>query len=49
MLKMDEISPGEMAMFMLHTLLASGEDQVAGLWKARVALLAKTIPGTLRQ
>jgi hypothetical protein len=24
--KVDEMSPGELTMFMLHTLLASGED-----------------------
>ena len=46
--RMDEISPGEMAMFVLHTLLTSGEDQVSGLWKAPLELLAKTEGGTPR-
>ena len=43
---MDEMSPGELVMFMLHTLLASGEDQVPTLWKALVALMTKTEGGT---
>ena len=43
---MDEMSHGELVMFMLHTLLASGEDQVPTLWKALVALMTKTEGGT---
>ena len=44
--RMDEMSPGELTMFMMRTLLDSGEDQVDGLWKAQAALLAKTEGGT---
>ena len=33
-------------MFMLHTLLASGEDKLEGLWEAQAALLDETEGGT---
>ena len=44
--RMEEMSPGELAMFMLHTLLASGEDKLEGLWEAQAALLDETEGGT---
>ena len=44
--RMEEMSPGELTMLMLHTLLASGEDKLDGLWKAQAALLAETEGGT---
>ena len=40
--RMEEMSPGELTMIMLHTLLASGEDKLDGLWKAQATLLADT-------
>ena len=43
---MEEMSPGELTMFMLHTLLASGEDRLDGIWKAQATLLVDTDGGT---
>jgi hypothetical protein len=43
---MEGMSPGELTMFMLHTLLASGEDKLDGIWKAQATLLADTDGGT---
>ena len=44
--RMEEMSPGELTMFMLHTLLASGEDRLDGIWKAQATLLVDTDGGT---
>ena len=44
--RMEEMLPGELTMFMLHTLLASGEDKLDGLWKAQAALLVETEGGS---
>ena len=44
--RMEEMSPGELTMFMLHTLLPSEEDKLYGLWKAQATLLVETEGGT---
>ena len=46
---MDEILHGEMAMFMWHMVLTSGEDQVPGLLKDPEALLTKAYGRTSGQ